>query len=55
MKIPIRKTTESTRESWERTDFEVSSVPHNGGKSPIPMQACKIRHTADDSCTMHKG
>jgi hypothetical protein len=24
MKIPIRKTTESTRESWERTDFELS-------------------------------
>jgi hypothetical protein len=30
-------------------------VPHNGGKSPIPMQSCKTRHTADDCCAMHKG
>jgi hypothetical protein len=27
MKIPIRKTTESTRESWKRTDSELSSAP----------------------------
>jgi hypothetical protein len=38
MNIPMRKTTESTRESWERTDFELSSTsipdkPSNKGVS----------------------